>query len=93
MTVDRDYVRRCVMSVVVKIAQGSMLTDYVRVNGDYGREIRLQDALNEGVMHLHEPFHDEHWEVVQRAFARYQANPPTGQIDDCCRKLLTLILK
>ena len=85
--VDLDYVHCRVMSALAKLDEDSKLADQLTVR-HFGRIDRVQDALEVGARFLREPFHDEDWDVVERAFGRLSGNPPSNRIDECCRDLL-----
>ena len=71
-SIDLDYAYRRVMSVLARLPDGVTLKDRVSIQNDLGRQVMVGTALTVGVRYLHDPFNDDHWDIVEKAFKRFR---------------------
>ena len=87
--VDKEKIRRMMMKGFGAISKGKNLEDRVFDGEDLGRDMVIGKALTYGGA-LAEDFTDLELEIVQLAFKRFRAEPPSRSTGDCCAEMLRL---
>jgi len=87
MNANPDYRYRMAMSAIGAIAAGAKDAQArASIQGDVGRTMSIEEGLNQGIALPDEVFHEDHWDIVQAAFAALGASP-SKRVSASCNDL------
>lgn len=82
---DPDLLYRQACLAAEAIGKGKSLDDVVRDRGDYGRELRVRDALLRASVQLSGDLDDDACSVFGKAL---KSTVPSKRVSECCRSLI-----
>jgi hypothetical protein len=87
---DLDHTHARLMAALQGIAEGKGRRDSVSVQ--FGQTTRIFEALNDAAKYLHEPFHEEDLELVDRAFAKLGRRRVSNKRSEVASEILAILV-
>ena len=83
-----EFMLRKFFAVIRAIANGEMnLSASIQIPDDYGRTVRIDEALAAAASHLEIPVPDDCLGTVQKACRRMGIEPPSDKINEIARAI------